>query len=65
MEEYILIPRLRKLGKVDILGRAVRTSARKYEKNGPFMNALLNLKTLLLFYAGVPAEDLARSYRAR
>lgn len=65
MEEYFFLPRLKRLGKIKMLSGSVKTSARKYEKVGPFRNALLNLMTVFLFYAGVPPRTLDKLYRAR
>lgn len=63
MEEYLLVRKLRALGSVRILPGAVVTSVRRYERNGPFRNALRNAAITLLFYLGVPPRALARLYR--
>lgn len=63
MEEYLLVRKLRALGPVRILPGAVVTSVRRYERNGPFRNALRNAAITLLFYLGVPPRGLARLYR--
>lgn len=63
MEEYLLIDRLARLGRVELLAGAVATSVRRYEKTGPFFNALRNGAIVSLFYLGVPPRTLARLYR--
>jgi len=63
MEEYLLFKKLRALGPARILPGAVSTSVRRYERNGPFRNALRNAAITLLFYLGVPPRSLARLYR--
>ena len=63
MEEYLLIAKLRPLGRVVILPGKVATSVRRYEKNGRLFNALRNTVITALFYLGVPPRSLARLYR--
>ncbi|HAZ07815.1 MAG TPA: glycosyltransferase [Elusimicrobia bacterium] len=63
MEEYLLIAKLRPLGRVVILPGKVATSVRRYEKNGRLFNALRNAVITALFYLGVPPRSLARLYR--
>jgi hypothetical protein len=65
MEEYFLIPKLRRLGRFETFRESVLTSARKYEKKGPLRNALANSLLIFLFYIGVPPERLAGWYRWR
>ncbi len=64
MEEYLFVPRVRKLGRIDILPDKVVTSCRRYQKLGPFRTALRNALLTALFYLGVSPERLARYYRA-
>lgn len=63
MEEYLLIAKLRPLGRIVILPGKVATSVRRYEKNGRLFNALRNAAITVLFYLGVPPRLLARLYR--
>lgn len=63
MEEYYLLRRLKALGPVRILAQKVRTSARRYEQNGPWLQALRNSALTALFYLGVPPRALVRLYR--
>ncbi len=65
MEEYFILPKLRRQGKIKMISDRVKTSARKYERVGPFKNALMNIGMLCLFYAGVSTEKLALMYRRR
>lgn len=62
MEEYLMIPRLRRIGKLKILDEKVRTSSRKYERRGPLRNALKNFCFALLFQLGVSPQKLAEWY---
>ncbi|MBI3013416.1 MAG: TIGR04283 family arsenosugar biosynthesis glycosyltransferase [Elusimicrobia bacterium] len=63
MEEYLFIPKIRKLGKVKIFQEAVITSRRRYALKGPLRNALRNNLFILLFYFCVSPQTLARWYR--
>jgi rSAM/selenodomain-associated transferase 2 len=63
MEEYFLIPKLRRLGPVVVMEEAVKTSVRRYERNGPIFNALRNVAIMVLFKAGVPPAKLKELYR--
>ena len=62
MEEYFLLPKLARLGPVVVMEEAVRTSVRRYERNGPLFNALRNVVIIALFKAGVSPERLRRLY---
>lgn len=63
MEEYYLLPELSRLGPVTIIDAPVKTSVRRYERNGPVCNALRNAAIIALFKAGVPPRVLAGLYR--
>lgn len=62
MEEYLFIPKLRKLGSIKILNHAVLTSVRRHVKNGPIRNSLRNSFLISLFYLGVSPKRLATWY---
>jgi len=62
MEEYYLLPKLRRKGRLVILPERISTSARRYEKNGPLFNAVRNSVLIGLHYCGVSPERLARYY---
>ncbi len=60
MEDLELVRRLRRLGRVRIVNRAVTTSARRWQRHGVFKTSLLNQFLILAHLAGVPAETLYR-----
>lgn len=62
MEEYLFLPRLRRLGRIDIYPEPVVTSSRKYRAKGPLKNALKNTLIIFLFYLGVSPNRLAKWY---
>ncbi len=62
MEEYLLIPKLRKMGRLFLLQEKVRTSSRKYVKKGPLRNSLRNLTLIFLFFLGVSPNKLSKIY---
>lgn len=64
MEDVDLVLRLRRAGhRPRILPQAVRTSARRWEKQGAVFCTLRNWSLLALWSLGVPAGSLARFYR--
>lgn len=64
MEEYYLIPKLRRCGPIVILPKPIRTSVRRYETNGPLFNAARNVTLIFLYYMGVSPKRLAAFYGA-
>lgn len=62
MEEYLLMPRLKRIGKIRILKGPIVTSPRRYEERGPLKNALKNILLILLFYLRVSPQKLSRWY---
>ena len=63
MEDVELMKRIKRRGdKVRILKDKVRTSARRYEKDGPIRRALKNNLLLRLYYLGVSPYRLAELY---
>jgi rSAM/selenodomain-associated transferase 2 len=64
MEEYLFVPRVRKLGRVDVLPEKVVTSCRRYQNRGPFRTALRHSLLVALFYLGVSPERLARYHNS-
>lgn len=62
MEEYYLLPLLARRRPVIILDSRVRTSTRRYERNGPIRNALRNVALIAMFRAGVTPERLKELY---
>ena len=63
MEEYCLLRKLRRAGPIRILPGRVRTSVRRYERNGRISHNLRNVLITALFHLGVQPATLARMYR--
>ena len=63
MEDFELIRRLRRLGKISILSASVRTSPRRYLNFGILKTWLLNQIIIVAYYLGIRPERLARWYR--
>jgi rSAM/selenodomain-associated transferase 2/rSAM/selenodomain-associated transferase 1 len=63
MEDFELIRRLRRTGKITILPESVRTSPRRYLNFGILKTWLLNQIIILAYYLGIPPERLAYWYR--
>ncbi len=62
MEEYLLLPKLKRLGRVALLPASVTTSCRRYERRGPLVSTVHKAALIALFYAGVSPHRLARWY---
>ncbi len=64
MEDVEIMQRIKKRkGKICIIGRAVRTSPRRWEKEGVVYTTLRNWLILLLYVFGVSPEKIIRFYR--
>lgn len=63
MEDYELIRRLRKLGRIEVASAAATTSARRLRKLGALNAALTNVGCLAAYKLGVSAETIARMRR--
>ena len=63
MEDYELIRRLRKKGKITILSEFVRTSPRRWLNFGIFKTWLVNQLIICGFYLGIAPQRLAGWYR--
>ena len=63
MEDFVLMRRIRKLGKVAIAPASVLTSARRWQKLGVLKTTLINQAIILGFYAGIDPERLRQWYR--
>ena len=59
MEDVEFVSRLRKIGKIVIADSRIKTSARRWEKDGAFNRLLLNSVMIFLYLIGVPPERLA------
>lgn len=63
MEDLDLMRRMKRSGlKVKILEEKVRTSSRRFSKNGPLRTVFINIFLIFLFHLGVDNERLARIY---
>lgn len=65
MEDYELVARLRRRGKVEVVHAPAVTSARRWERVGVFRTTLLNQVMIGGYWLGVSPERLAGWYRAR
>ncbi|MBI5970246.1 MAG: TIGR04283 family arsenosugar biosynthesis glycosyltransferase [Deltaproteobacteria bacterium] len=65
MEDVDCVKRLRKFGRVVVLKDRVKTSARRWEKNGVARSTLRNWLVLLLWFIGVSPARLYGIYYAQ
>jgi hypothetical protein len=65
MEDYELVARLRRLGRISVAHKPVITSSRKYHKAGLMFNTLINQAIIVLYELGVSHRFLARLSRLR
>lgn len=63
LEDFVLVRRLQRLGKVAIAPGAVVTSSRRWQRLGTLQTTLINQLVLLGYGLGVPPQRLARWYR--
>lgn len=63
MEDFVLVRRLGRLGKVTTLGTAVLTSGRRWRARGILRTTVINQLVVAGFYLGIAPERLARWYR--
>ncbi len=64
MEDFELVRRLRRRGRIVTAPEAVITSARRWKKLGILRTIARNQAMILGYFAGVKSESLARFYRA-
>ena len=62
MEDFELIQRLKKQGRIAIAPAAVLTSSRRWQKVGVFKTTLINQLIILGYYLGIPPKQLRRLY---
>lgn len=65
MEDFDLVRRLRRRGRVSTLQASAITSSRRWRKLGAWRVTLLNQMMIAGFFAGVAPERLARFYRRK
>jgi rSAM/selenodomain-associated transferase 2 len=63
MEDFDLVRRLRKIGKVVTCEAHATTSARRWQELGPIKTTLINQAMILGYYMGVSPAKLAEFYR--
>jgi len=63
MEDFILVRRLKRKGKIVILSAAVATSPRRWLHFGIVKTWLVNQAIIIAYYLGIPPERLTRWYR--
>lgn len=64
MEDFDLMRRLRRTGRIAISPVPVQTSARRWKMLGPLRTTVINQCAIVGYYLGVPCERLAIWYRA-
>jgi rSAM/selenodomain-associated transferase 2 len=64
MEDFVLIQKLKKRGRIAIVPAAVITSARRWQTQGIWPTTMMNQMMILGFYLGVNPETLRRWYRS-
>lgn len=65
MEDYVLIRRLRRIGRIEIAPATVVTSARRWIKHGVWRTTLLNQVCIAAYRLGVSPERIARWRKRR
>ena len=63
MEDFILVRRLKRKGKIAILPAAVKTSPRRWLHLGILKTWLINQLIVIAYYLGATPQQLARFYR--
>ncbi|MEA5534319.1 TIGR04283 family arsenosugar biosynthesis glycosyltransferase [Crocosphaera sp. XPORK-15E] len=62
MEDFELIQRLKKRGKIAIASAKVTTSSRRWQKLGVWKTTIINQLIIIGYYLGVSPDQLARLY---
>ena len=62
MEDFELVRRLRRYGRIAILDQAVTTSARRWQRLGLFRTTMINQLIVAAYLLGVDPQRLARWY---
>ena len=62
MEDVEISKRLRKIAKADCAGPVLKTSARRWQKNGWLKTVLLMWQLRFMYWRGVSADELAKKY---
>ncbi len=62
LEDMLLVSRLQRRGMVRVLPQAVLTSARRWQRLGPWRTTFLNQRIVLGYWLGIPTDRLAAWY---
>lgn len=65
MEDFELVRRLHRLGKIEIVPAPVLTSGRRWKKLGALKTTLINQLIILGYFLGVPPAQLASWYKIK
>jgi uncharacterized protein len=65
MEDFELIKRLQRLGRIEILSAPVITSARRWIQRGVWQTTLINQAIIIGYLIGISPDRLANWYRSR
>lgn len=65
MEDFVLVRRLGRLGKVVVLDDRILTSGRRWQRRGALKTTIINQLMVAGFYLGMTPDRLARLYRGR
>lgn len=63
MEDFELIHRLKRHGKIAIVPTPVKTSGRRWQRLGVVQTTLINQWMVLAYYLGIPSDRIADWYR--
>jgi hypothetical protein len=65
MEDFELVQRLKKLGRITIVPAPVLTSGRRWQTIGVLRTTLLNQGIILAYYLGISPSRIATWYRGQ
>lgn len=65
MEDFELIRRLKRRGRIDIVPMPVVTSPRRWQKLGVLKTTFINQLVIIAYFLGISPERLARWYRGQ
>jgi rSAM/selenodomain-associated transferase 2/rSAM/selenodomain-associated transferase 1 len=65
MEDFVMVRRLRQLGRVVTVNECVLTSGRRWQRHGVLRTTVLNQIVVAGFYLGIAPDRLARWYRGK
>jgi hypothetical protein len=63
MEDYELVARMRKTGRIGLASQPVKTSARRWIKRGILRTMLINQMCVIAYRLGFSDQTIARLYR--